>query len=363
MKNRGVAPWLLHIFRLLGKITVTVIITVLLLEGGVRVFLYFSLNNYLTQTLPRPYGRIIRKTRTFTLLGMGRYNRFDPICYFLPKAGFFRGPQGSIDCPKEKEEGEIRIICIGDSTTYGFAVNYHDSWVYLLGKMLAEKYPGKKIRVLNAGLSGATSKQVKRFFQFHIVFYQPDILLWRETDGAATDTYLVSNTLTDSARLFLWRCLYESRVFRVVCVLLDHAKTEIPNRPANALFDFLTDRFSKHSPILSEGFDSDFDIVERIAREHGVRHVLQVEYLSYHEGITSGALQFNEPNGRKDMAHTLSAFEKYHKENPAKTLFVDRIHLTEIGEAITAGEVFKFLVEKKWIETFPQTLQDGVKNK
>ncbi|MFH1208144.1 MAG: hypothetical protein V1673_01120 [Candidatus Omnitrophota bacterium] len=353
MKDHGVAQGLLHIFRLLGKITATVIITALLLEGGVRVVLYFSLNHYLMKTLKQPYGRIMQTIGNFTLLNMGSQNRFDPICYFLPKAGFFRGPQGRIDCPKEKEEGEIRIICIGDSTTYGFAINYDDSWVYLLGKMLAEKYPEKKIRVLNAGLPGAISKQVKRFFQFHIVAYQSDILIWRENDAAATDTYFVSNTFTDSVRLFLWHCLYESRVFRVVCVLLDHAEPRRPNRPANSLFNFLTGRFPKHPQRLSEGFDSDFSIVEKIAREHGVRHVLQVEYLYYNKGVISGGFKFRKPNDRKDIVYLLSAFEKYHKENPAKTLFVDPIHLTEIGEAITAEEVFEFLVRKKWIETFP----------
>ncbi len=254
------------------KIIASMIVTLLLLEGGVRVVLHLSLNRYLTKTLPQPYGTIMQKVGGFDHFMMGGY-KVDPICYFIPKGGFFRGEKGRTDFPIEKEPGEIRIICVGDSTTYSVAVNYDDSWVALLGEKLKERYPEKKIRVLNAGVPGASSKQIKRIFQFYIASYRPDFLIWRGGQGLS-DTYSVNKT-ADSVRTFLWRCLYESRLFRVICVLLD----EIEGRTANTVFYFMTHSDSQSfSKGMGERFNSDYDMVKKIAREHGARYVLQVEY-------------------------------------------------------------------------------------
>ncbi|MBU9888724.1 MAG: hypothetical protein KTQ49_02505 [Candidatus Omnitrophica bacterium] len=324
------------------------IVTLLLLEGGVRVVLSLSLTRYLTQTLPQPYATIMQKVGGFDHFMMGGY-KFDPICYFIPKGGFFRSEKGSMDVPKEKEPGEIRIICIGDSTTYSVAVNYDDSWVALLGEKLKQRYPEKKLRVLNAGVPGASSKQIKRFFQFYLAPYRPDILIWRGGQGLS-DTYSVNKT-ADSVRTFLWRCLYESRLFRVICVLLDKAE----GRTANGVFYFMTHSdpqfFSKGRV---ERFNSDYDMVKKIAQDHGARYVLQVEYPNQEAMEMPGAEFMDRASNDLDPNVPMWApFKDYKKKNPSKELFVDPVHLTEAGEAITAEGVAKFIIDNRWIESFP----------
>ncbi|MFH1208004.1 MAG: GDSL-type esterase/lipase family protein [Candidatus Omnitrophota bacterium] len=349
MKGEKVKAKLKTVFGLLVKIVVVIVLTILLLEGGVRVVLYVSLNNYLTKVLPQPYGNIMQKVGRFDCFGAKSENQFDPLCYFIPQTGFFRGPEGRVDCPKEKTNHEIRIICIGDSATYGVAVDYDHSWVVLLGRMLTEKYPGKNIRVLNAGLPGATSRQVKRFFQFYIAPYHPDILIWRG-GSTLTDTYFV-NAATDSMRFLMWRCLYESRLLRVICALLDRGKKQL----ADKVFDFVTNKSGRFllSPLPSGAFDSDFSLVKRIAEERGTQYVLQVEHLNRDETTDTIYSEFEgqRRDDKKPVAYTLAAFEAYRKKNPSKNLFVDHVHLTETGEAITAEEISKFIINNKWIET------------
>jgi len=362
------------------KVIIATLFTFLLLESGLRVVLSVSLENYLTKILPQPYGRIMGRAGNFDCSATWRSRsvvKFDRFCYFIPKQGFFRGPKGRIDCPKEKEAHEIRIICIGDSTTYGFAVDYDDSWVTLLGKTLAEKYPEKNIRVLNAGLPGASSRQVKRIFQFYLTSYHPDILIWR-SDSSLTDTYFV-NEASDSLRFLVWRCLYESRVFRVICILLDGGTRN--TRPHfYTVHDFLTNR-NPHKLKVSGIFNSDFSMVRQIALEHGARYVLQVERLYCdNNGAISSQLSGHMRRDQWPVAHTLAAFQEFQKNNPSKErtvnrkhiaetgeviippenfkndpskgLFVDNVHLTEAGEALTAEEVSKFIINGKWIETF-----------
>ena len=336
---------------LLAKTLVAVIVIIFLLEGGVRIVLYLSLNEYFAKTLPQPYGRIMQQTGHFVCFGVGTANRFDPICYYIPKRGFFRGPNGPMDWPKEKGAREIRIICIGDSTTFGASVDYDHSWVFLLGKALSEKYPGKKIRVLNAGFCGASSRQIKRFFQCYLTPYHPDIVIWR-CYSMLTDSYSLSPA-SPSPGFFVWRCLYESRLFRVICALLDRGEERRQrNWPANVVYDFLTNRSPNLQPPAGK-FDSDFSMVKKIAEEHGTRYALEVEYLNRGSRGVLGS-EFEGPNhkGPEPAVHVLTVFEAYKKNNPSKDLFVDQVHLTERGEALTAQEISKFIIGNKWIETF-----------
>ncbi len=291
----------------------------------------------------------------------GDENRYDPICYFLPRAGFFRGPSGKIDRPLKKEEGTIRIMCIGDSTTYGMAVDYYHSWVYLLGQMLSKEYPGKKIEVLNAGIVGCILKQIKRIFQFYLSKYRPDILIWR-VDNSLTDTYFV-DTKPDFARSFLGPILYKFRTFRLFCVIADSFKRPGDNSMADKIYDSMTGRIPRPLEAPAGGLDSDFSIVEKIAQDHGTKYVVQAEYLfRMRDGMVAGAAPHN---GHKFFVKTADAF----KENDAKfsfptnedrinlvtklpdPLFNDVCHLAKKGEAITAEEIYKYIVEHKWIET------------
>ena len=465
MRGKGVKEKIKAGFGLGIKMLVVSVLTLLLLECGVRVILYFSLDHYLTQTLLPSNRRIMQRLYGFGLTHLLSINKFDPLCGFIPRQGFFRGDEnigivkqplldslkqnrpsdnviikelginlelpetvpeprlvnalndilgmpdffltvsgqidGSklsagiqallrtgrtsksslsdqeirrlnralleqfytgailpvrdnpvrVDCPKKKEIPEIRIICIGDSATYSVAVGYQDSWVYLLGKTLAAKYPNKKIRVLNAGVPGAVSRQIKRIFQLYLVDYQPDILIWRG-GGVLTDTYFINRT-TDFARFFLLRCLYESRLFRLISILLDREKNDKERGWFSSIFYEKLTQCATRCRKPSEGFDSDFSMVKKFAQEHGTKYVLQVERLTCNDrGAIHGELEDVGRGGDKDAVHTQAVFRQYIGENNLKDLFVDAVHLTEAGEAITAREISKFIINHKWIETF-----------
>lgn len=303
------------------------------------------------------------KPPVFQYWGLSGGNKYDPICYFLPKNGFFRGPFGRIDCPLKKEEHTIRIICIGDSVTFGAGGDYYQSWVYLLGKMLSKKYPEKKIEVLNAGMSGVINKQIKRIFQFHLVKYRPDILIWR-TSTNLTDTYFVDTT-PNLIRSFIVPFLYEFRIFRVFCVLADRERMRrgFPGM-ADTIYDFLTGRIPQELKPAIVGFDSDFSMVRKIAQENGTRYVLQAEYVARDDdgSLTSRT----DTSGNEPVVRMMSVFKANDTKIPfltnknqinhvtklPDTLFLDHCHLTEKGEVITAEEIYKVIVQNKWIENF-----------
>lgn len=114
---------------------------------------------------------------------------------------------------------------------------------------------------------------------------------------------------------------------------------------------------------LAVGFDSDFSMVRKIAQDHGTKYVLQVDYLTrMGDGriVTNLTRSSNAP-----LVKTLDAFKENDTKSPfpgnerhvnlatklPDDLFVDSCHFTKKGEAVLAGEIYKFIVENKWIET------------
>ncbi len=65
---------------------------------------------------------------------------------------------------------KVRIVCIGDSTTYGFPYGPQDSWV----KMLENEIWGQ---VLNKGINGNTTTNMLYRFDRAVLPYEPDYVI------------------------------------------------------------------------------------------------------------------------------------------------------------------------------------------
>ncbi|OQY14609.1 MAG: hypothetical protein B6I30_00075 [Desulfobacteraceae bacterium 4572_187] len=331
-------PVKVYIFRFL----ILPISIIILIELLLRLFLYLSLNTYLNNHIPDLY----RENMARVVLGPTPYE-FDPICYYLPKDGLFRGPNGQTSYPQDKNRDEVRIICAGDSTTYGLAVGYDKSYPYLLQSLLRKKFPQKDIRVLNAGYPGASERQIKRIFQFHLVKYHPDIIIFRKELFHLSDSYDVPQN-SNIVRYFLWRCLYESRIFRAICVMTQERYQGYPL--FLRAYDFIMYKFSGLDKSLPNDFDSDFSIIKKIASEHGIRYVAAVDFvrLTAQNELINDCLQYSEKDLHPVIC-TRKSFETELEKVSSGEVFVDVEHLTEIGTSIIAQEVYQFLLDEKWL--------------
>lgn len=78
--------------------------------------------------------------------------------------------------PIEKPANEIRVLCLGGSTTNGFPYKWDrkDTWCYLLEQKLQAYWPHKKVRVVNAGLHYATSAELLSGYLYRHHLLKPD---------------------------------------------------------------------------------------------------------------------------------------------------------------------------------------------
>ena len=87
-----------------------------------------------------------------------------------------RGPEFVMNKPNDV----YRIIAVGGSTTFGSGVEDSFSWPALLQKSLNDLETSKRIEVLNAGVSAATSLQNINHINQKLINFSPDLIILYE---------------------------------------------------------------------------------------------------------------------------------------------------------------------------------------
>lgn len=84
----------------------------------------------------------------------------------------FRGPE--VEVPKP--EGVRRVLCVGDSHTFGEGVEDGDTWPRILEGLLRAAH-GAGIEVVNAGVAGYDTVQEARWLELLLARVEPDLVL------------------------------------------------------------------------------------------------------------------------------------------------------------------------------------------
>ena len=74
----------------------------------------------------------------------------------------------------EERAGGSRIVCLGDSITYGFGVQAEEAYPYLLSNLLSREYPEHRPVVINAGINGQTAVQGLERLEEDVLRHRPD---------------------------------------------------------------------------------------------------------------------------------------------------------------------------------------------
>lgn len=77
----------------------------------------------------------------------------------------------------QKLKNEIRIACIGASTTANIGLTYEENWPGYLEQLLQEARPDKTIRVINAAVPGFDTSQSIPNLALRVMPFQPDIVI------------------------------------------------------------------------------------------------------------------------------------------------------------------------------------------
>jgi lysophospholipase L1-like esterase len=87
--------------------------------------------------------------------------------------------------PRPRQPNTFRIVCLGDSFTWGFGVPASGTFAAHLERTLAGKYPALDVQVLNAGVPGYGTADELRFLESRSDLLEPDLVVLQflpETD-------------------------------------------------------------------------------------------------------------------------------------------------------------------------------------
>jgi lysophospholipase L1-like esterase len=126
-----------------------------------------------------------------------------------------------------KEEGVYRILCVGDSITFGFNVDQQQVWPRLIEQQLGGRHAGARIEVVNAAVPGWSWLQGLTYLQTEGLALEPDLVVI----GHGTNDQFSIAKITDEERLlrlgstaekaFRWAAMRasQSSLFRLLSTL------------------------------------------------------------------------------------------------------------------------------------------------
>jgi len=170
----------------------------------------------------------------------------------------FRGPDISV----KKTAGAYRVVCLGDSSTFGFGVPYKDTYPQQLQGYLSYRMQDRTVEVINAGVVGYTSTQALEHFKRDALPLDPDAVVLlvgaiNESFGMEyTDAQRIARMRSNAAHQApLRRALMELRLSRLMLKLTHRSRRGKP-RP-----------LVPRTP--PQQFAKDLEAFAALAREHG----------------------------------------------------------------------------------------------
>ncbi len=87
-----------------------------------------------------------------------------------------RGFRGG-EVPAERPPRGVRILAVGDSSTFGYGVRTDETYTAVLKRLLSKRFPGRAVEVINAGTPGWSSGNGAAFLAREGLNWKPDAVL------------------------------------------------------------------------------------------------------------------------------------------------------------------------------------------
>ena len=123
----------------------------------------------------------------------GTFYNEDPVLFWRLKTNLYNdgnpatiedlstGPHGfrgeNYDFKVKKAADAFRIVCVGDSSTYGDSVRDNQTFSAMLQQRLRKRFPDRTVEVVNAGVPGYTSHQARRYVEYELLKLSPDVIV------------------------------------------------------------------------------------------------------------------------------------------------------------------------------------------
>ena len=177
---------------------------------------------------------------------------------------------------RQPEAGVKRIICLGDSVTFGYRVQRKEAYPHQLEKILCQR---GRYQVINAGVVGYSSYQARRYLESELFDYRPDIII----------TYLGINDSNPASREDHQRSVGSPGIQLVGGLGLFRLLRRLRGTP-------LPDQFTKRRVYLND-YLANMRAIARGSQARGVQLVMVLPLV-----LSSGRLNYAFPDTREGVS-------------------------------------------------------------
>ena len=155
------------------------------------------------------------------------WERFDPLSGWELVPGYVKGEvrinRHGFRGPELIRGEKLRIMCLGDSTTFG-PIEQKFTYPNVLQEKLVKQRMSRPVEVVNAGVTGHSTYNML-FRLKRLLSYKPDIIIvcagWSDMYGEAIDKYTDNRSPYSSYWHFLSRKNIHSHIVSNICEALD----------------------------------------------------------------------------------------------------------------------------------------------
>jgi len=271
--------------------------------------------------------------------------------------------------------GERRIVCIGDSNTYGLYLDAEDSYPAQLQGFL-DLAPGNPWRVVNLGFPGQNSAQVRGRLAENLSLYRAEILivlvgvnnswspamshLWQIPDREPGPSFLaglVQKCRTIGLARMAYRrirdLIHPSRTQRLGARVVPGLAGELRGEGAGDIEPSEEEKRRYASPNeLRQSIAVDFARIRRICAEHGTRLVLvtyPIEVPFVLRDVNPSIRSFAEEN-HTPLADLEKTFIPLFPKLGRETLQFSDAHATAVGNYEVARLVLQTMIDSGTLE-------------
>ncbi|MDD5255895.1 MAG: GDSL-type esterase/lipase family protein [Candidatus Omnitrophica bacterium] len=312
----------------------SVAVSLLLLEGAARV-----LNSILElkhgQVSPGIAGNAALEYPTLFMKDSDLFWRMAPATEETNSEGF-----RDRDFSPDKETGVFRVVCMGDSITFGWPVPIDETYPNMLEYLLAERFKDKKIEVINAGVPGYTSFQGLMQLEKKILGYSPDLIIVYYGVNDRAGAYRQDKDVIRAPR---WFADLENLVYRFQCYkLLNRVALRLRYPPDNVM------GVSRVSPY---NYHRNLKLMIECAAERGIGILLVVHPAFYDRRTGEVFTDTRYVPPRQGWQFDIYSFFKDRTPH-AGVCFLDdtrpyNFHLTREGQRILSEGVFDCLTQNE----------------
>ena len=268
----------------------------------------------------------------------------------------FRGPERARSVPGERT---FRVLCVGDSITYGLNVDQERTFARQLEGQLRERAGGRPVEVINAGVPGWSWVQGRTFLEREGMALAPDVVVI----GHGTNDQFFPARVTDRERIGATHSRL-ARAWTALAGALAHANTY------RLVQHLVAPRAIEMSPACRRQADADgqcrrvsvAEIADEVERVHqltadhgaalvvinvdfletpavqGVRSAVERDGITFLDLVEEFAVRRTAAEQERATRHRLAQASSAGRDEAASHAVVLRVETTRAGKYSAVGE-------------------------